>query len=764
MSEDFSIAIPHKIYEIPRHSTMKVATKNKKIAEMQSFIYPTSLFSFSFSFPRSAWERLSDAPRHSLLFRFHLVLARGGKTFLCCCSLFLTLSFYSCQKHDSPALTSFNLSAGAETIALRGTWEFHTGDTSAQNFSATKSFWKPQPVPGFWPKNQGSVFGINWYRTQLRLPEALDRTQNWALTLRQILVAAEIYLDGRLLAKHGKIGASQNAEVPGWDDHIYILPAQGLSPGVHELALRISNHNWFFGGILQPPEFGRFDLLLERHETRKSFNGMIAGLFLLSGVYHFILFVFNRAQREYLLMALLSLSLTLSVVLFELPDLFHLNTRHPEARLRIVWIVMMVVVVLMYRFLTIQFEYKNRGLTKIMLGGSTLAVLPALLPLDLFRLSMVAPLRDYWFVVTLFFGIYIIIWAVRHDKPGSRVLAWGVLPLALGAMWSTLRYESIWAFSGFIIFSTTMAIGLSRKVAGIGREVRRARDVFRLFVPEQLLDKIAHKGLDSIKLGSAEEGTATVMFTDIRSFASIAENLAPGETLSFLNDFMQHMSPVIHAHGGFICQFVGDEIMAIFYNADQAPAAVRCAIAMRGALAEHNRSRARRREKPIEIGIGINTGRVILGTIGSDTRMESCVIGDTVNLASRIQSLTKRYSAKILISAATLRELPEAGQFLHREADLVQVRGKSKSVALYEIFEADPEPIKSQKQQSLSSYTEGLIYFRTGDWPQARARFAACLNLCPEDASAQMYRQRCEDFLHTPPPADWNGVTVLQEK
>lgn len=662
----------------------------------------------------------------------------------------------------APAL--FALPAGAESVTLRGVWEFRAGDASIESISHGKDgFWQPRFVPGFEP-NRSSAFGINWYRTRLVLPETLESSQNWALAIRQILVATEIYWDGHLLARHGRVGANPHEEVPGWDDHIHIVPAQALAPGAHELALRISNQNWFYGGMAQAPEFGRYDVLLERHETRKVFNGMIAGLFLLSGIYHFILFVFNRAQREYLLMAFVSLSVTCLVILFDLADVLALNARHPEARLRLVWIFLMLITALMYRFLAVQFEYKNRGLTHVMLGGSGLVVLPALLPLTLPQLRVLAPFRDYWFVLTLFFGTYIIIWAVRHDKPGSRVLAWGILPLVFGGMLSTIRYESIWAFAGFMVFATTMAISLSRKVAGSAREVRRSRDVFRLFVPGQLLDKIARKGLDSIRLGSAEEGVATILFSDIRAFSTVAENLSPGETLTFLNNFMQRMAPAIDEHGGFINQFVGDEIMTIFYTPGQAVAAASCALAMRRALAAYNRERAGRGEPPIEAGIGINTGRVILGTIGTDTRMESCVIGDAVNLASRIQSLTKLYGVKVLISEATLAALPDPAHFSHREVDLVQVKGKSKPVALYELFDADPEAVKWQKQQSLPAYREGLQHFRKREWELARRRFSHALQICAEDPLAQMFLQRSEQFLRTPPAPEWNGVTVLQEK
>src|SRR5574342_304776 len=130
---------------------------------------------------------------------------------------------------------------------------------------------------------------------------------------------------------------------------------------------------------------------------------------------------------------------------------------------------------------------------------------------------------------------------------------------------------------------------ICKMLFGFYNEVRSTRDVFGLFVPEPVLDKIAKEGLNSIKLGGAEEGIATIQFTDIRSFSAIAEKRSPNETLAFLNEFMTRMQPVIHANGGFINQFVGDEIMVIFYKFGHSDDAIQTAIAMRNALKEYNR-------------------------------------------------------------------------------------------------------------------------------------------------------------------------------
>jgi class 3 adenylate cyclase len=140
---------------------------------------------------------------------------------------------------------------------------------------------------------------------------------------------------------------------------------------------------------------------------------------------------------------------------------------------------------------------------------------------------------------------------------------------------------------------------------------------------------------------------------------------------------MTRMQPVIHANGGFINQFVGDEIMAIFYKSGHSEDAFQTAIAMRKVLQEHNHERSQRGEPPIDIGVGINTGKVIWGTIGSEVRMESAIIGDTVNLASRLQSLTKHYGTGVLAAESAYRQIPNPEKYRCRPVDVVQVKGKT---------------------------------------------------------------------------------------
>ncbi|HBY75902.1 MAG TPA: adenylate/guanylate cyclase domain-containing response regulator, partial [Cyanobacteria bacterium UBA11148] len=222
---------------------------------------------------------------------------------------------------------------------------------------------------------------------------------------------------------------------------------------------------------------------------------------------------------------------------------------------------------------------------------------------------------------------------------------------------------------------------------------------FRLFVPEQYLDRIAPEGVESIRLGNAREEEITVVFCDIRGFTAIAESQSAMETFKWLNAFFTQMSQAIASHHGFVDKFLGDALLAIFDRPEyHAADAINAALTMQDYLKEFNRDLDQYKlESPINIGIGIHTGLGLIGTVGSDQRMDSTVIGDVVNTAARLEELTKIYKCPILASHTTLThvktrvnnvesETQEFQSFESRWVDRVTPRGKQQALDLYEIL------------------------------------------------------------------------------
>jgi hemerythrin len=262
------------------------------------------------------------------------------------------------------------------------------------------------------------------------------------------------------------------------------------------------------------------------------------------------------------------------------------------------------------------------------------------------------------------------------------------------------------------------------------------------FVPRQFLNLLGIEDIRKVHLGQQVERKMTILFADIREFTSLSESMSPQENFNFLNSYLVQMEPVIAAHGGLIDKYIGDAIMALF--PDSPDAALRCALALLKRLEEYNEGRHRAGYRPIKIGIGINTGIVILGTVGGAARMDGTVIGDAVNLASRLERLTKDYRVSILIGEYTLYCLDQPELWSIRFLDRTHVRGKQNSQSVYEVFNGDPEPLREAKTLALITFDQALAHFHLGDIPTARERLRAYLVSAPDDDAAQVYLERCD--------------------
>jgi adenylate cyclase len=276
-------------------------------------------------------------------------------------------------------------------------------------------------------------------------------------------------------------------------------------------------------------------------------------------------------------------------------------------------------------------------------------------------------------------------------------------------------------------------------------------------VADQLMNSEAALG------GKMQE--VTILFSDIRSFTSISEKLGAQETVALLNEYFTAMVDIVFHHGGILDKFIGDALLAVFgapfSTGEDADKAVRTAIDMMRALRLFNAHRMSQQKDPIEIGVGINTDQVLVGNIGSMKRMDYTVIGDGVNLASRLEGANKSYHTGILIAENTFRQLKS--RYMHREVDWIRVKGKQKPVIMYEILDHFDIPTFPKMEEVLTHFRDGIGLYRDRKWAEAVGRFERAIKLHPDHLS-QVFIDRCTHFQTSPPPPDWDGVWTMTSK
>lgn len=290
-------------------------------------------------------------------------------------------------------------------------------------------------------------------------------------------------------------------------------------------------------------------------------------------------------------------------------------------------------------------------------------------------------------------------------------------------------------------------------------DLDKLTQTFRLFVPAQLLQRIQSTG-NEIKSGHSSEEKLTVLFSDIRGFTKISETLSAAQSFNLLSDYLNAMEPCITKYKGFIDKFIGDGIMALFDQQNSALNALQSAVQMQWELSALNQKREQEGQKALNIGIGINTGKVMVGALGTDRRLDSTVVGDHVNLTSRLEELTKKYKSKILISEYSVEEIQEH-RFLMRKIDMVKVRGRSQPVTIYEVFECDQDYEKGKKKETADILVKGIDRFQEQKFSAARDYFQECINIFPQDIVAIEYVKRCDYYLNYPPSSvHWSPASL----
>ncbi len=293
-------------------------------------------------------------------------------------------------------------------------------------------------------------------------------------------------------------------------------------------------------------------------------------------------------------------------------------------------------------------------------------------------------------------------------------------------------------------------------------EQQRINAVTSKFVPTAFLTSLGKNNIMDVTLGDSVEQEVTVMFSDIRDYTTLSETMTPQENFRFVNAFNQRMGPIIQSHNGFVNQYLGDAIMALFK--DSAENSLLAAIQMQEQLTDYNRQRTVEGLVPIQMGIGLHTGPLIMGIIGDDKRMDAATISDAVNTASRIEGLTKHFKVNILLSEACLQQIHSKDEFHFRCLGEVQLKGKKEPIGIYECMDGDLPHIREKKIGTDSLFDDGLNKYLSRQFSQASSAFKEVIEINPADLTARFFYERSIICQQNGVAADWTGVEIMSFK
>ncbi|WP_242095031.1 tetratricopeptide repeat protein [Aestuariivivens sediminicola] len=282
------------------------------------------------------------------------------------------------------------------------------------------------------------------------------------------------------------------------------------------------------------------------------------------------------------------------------------------------------------------------------------------------------------------------------------------------------------------------------------------------FVPSEFLKSVGREAITDVILGDHIQKEVTVLFTDVRDYTTLSESMTPTQNFKFVNAYVGRMGPLIQQHKGFVNQYLGDGIMALF--PEQASHALQAAIAMQKTIIDYNIRREKEGYEPISVGMGMHTGSLVMGIIGDSYRNDTAIIADTVNTASRVEGTSKFYGANIVISESSMSTIDNKDDFNFRYLGKVKVKGKHEALGVYECFDGDDDESIDLKKKTIKDFQKGLDHFFNKAFPKASAAFDKVLSKNPKDLVAKYFITKSAEYTISGTPVDWDMVNTLDKK
>lgn len=613
-----------------------------------------------------------------------------------------------------------------------------------------------------------------------RMRFVLDRSpaEPMAFRLGEINDRDVVFLNGTVIGKTGEFDAQRPQ---AYDKvRVYSVPSGLLSAGTNELVINVQGVLESESGLYRDRvEIGPAQAILRAYYLENLWSSLALVCYLTFGLYFLLFFIRRRHDRENLYFAIFAIALVVYSGL-------HTQLKYEYQLPLYIWkkvqyLALFALVPAFYFFLRNYYrlpevrwvkgwDFVSYGANAVMLSVAAVVLVSAEVRVwDSLQNNVVTYL---WLVYIAGMAIILFRAAIAKDRDAIIMLvsffvllAAMVLDILSGR--AIINLPPLLTYV-FILFILSMALVLANRFVRLHDETEKLNEnlsqfnrASRRFVPFEFLEMLEKKSITDVSLGDQVQREMAVLFSDIRAFTALSEKMSPKENFDFINSYLDRVGPVIREHNGFIDKYIGDAVMALFPRSAQD--ALDAALAMHARVAAWNESRRAHGYEPVAIGIGVHWGKVMLGTIGEHERMDGTVISDAVNLASRIESLTKQYGAGVLISDIAWQQVANPEKYRWRVVDRVAVKGKNEPIGLIEVFDADEPALQRTKEQLRDPFAAAASLYRAGKFHDAKTAFLSLIASNGADRVFRLYLERIDRHIVQPPDA-WLGFEMLTDK
>lgn len=654
-------------------------------------------------------------------------------------------------------------------VNLRGRWHFVWHNyVSADEFAkySSKNSVKTVAVPDVWnsfEQNGKRVGGVGYgtYHLSIQLP-AHAVNQPMALKMRDVGTAYRLFINGQEKFAAGQPGMSNQTTQPEYRPNVIYF-----TPQKREISLLIhcANFHYTKGGLWEEIILGRAGAINRLANKNLGYDLFLIGALIIMALYHFGLYLLRTKEKSTLLFGLFALILGVRSLLRSEMFIYTLWPDFPFVwHVRLEYICFYAALPIFYWFSKmVFFPYKGKIFGQGLSAITAVFLLSVIFTKPVFFTGYVIHF-ELVVVVAALFIIFIMVRAARADMDGaySAIIGFGLFFLTI--INDILRMNLVittpeLAPLGFFLFIFSQSFMLSQRFSRAFHNIEiLTEDLSALnranarFVPNSFLGFLNRKNITEVRLGDNVEKEMTILFSDMRNFTSLSEKMTPEENFEFINKYLHHIGPQIRECRGFIDKYIGDGVMALFpYDVNDAvEAAIRIQQAISGSnspveggLASQTGESDSLRgdlERQIQAGIGLHKGLLRLGTIGEEERIDVTVISNAVNLASRLEGLTKLFQVPIIISQEVYQAL-DLSRYNVRRLGRVNLRGYSQEVPIYEILDGYDEKVKQGKLSTQEDFEQGVDQFLAKEYSSALESFRRVLEQNHHDDSARYYIQ-----------------------